>query len=133
MAAVKDGVLSIHRLRRVGDDPHSREITTIKIKLQEIMKGNYEYYMQKEIFEQPESVVNTMRGRVNFETQVCYGIERSLIYSFFAYTICLFRVTCYSFAFHNLGCYCFSILCLFRLSFLEASRTTFLKSKGAGA
>ena len=23
--------------------------------------------MQKEIFEQPESVVNTMRGRVNFE------------------------------------------------------------------
>jgi glucosamine--fructose-6-phosphate aminotransferase (isomerizing) len=25
--------------------------------------------MQKEIFEQPESVVNTMRGRVNFETE----------------------------------------------------------------
>jgi glucosamine--fructose-6-phosphate aminotransferase (isomerizing) len=25
--------------------------------------------MQKEIFEQPESVVNTMRGRLNFETQ----------------------------------------------------------------
>jgi glucosamine--fructose-6-phosphate aminotransferase (isomerizing) len=24
--------------------------------------------MQKEIFEQPESVMNTMRGRVNFET-----------------------------------------------------------------
>lgn len=24
--------------------------------------------MQKEIFEQPESVVNTMRGRVNFES-----------------------------------------------------------------
>lgn len=23
--------------------------------------------MQKEIFEQPESVVNTMRGRVNFD------------------------------------------------------------------
>lgn len=25
--------------------------------------------MQKEIFEQPESVVNTMRGRVNFDTE----------------------------------------------------------------
>jgi glutamine---fructose-6-phosphate transaminase (isomerizing) len=25
--------------------------------------------MQKEIFEQPESVVNTMRGRVNFASQ----------------------------------------------------------------
>lgn len=62
--------MSIHRLRRGGDDPHSREITTVKIQLQQIMKGNYDYFMQKEIFEQPESVVNTMRGRVNFETQV---------------------------------------------------------------
>ena len=29
--------------------------------------GNYDYFMQKEIFEQPESVMNTMRGRVKFE------------------------------------------------------------------
>jgi glucosamine--fructose-6-phosphate aminotransferase (isomerizing) len=28
------------------------------------MKGNYKYFMQKEIFEQPDSVVNTMRGRI---------------------------------------------------------------------
>nr|XP_022906446.1 glutamine--fructose-6-phosphate aminotransferase [isomerizing] 2-like isoform X4 [Onthophagus taurus] len=67
VAAVKDGALSIHRLRRSLDDPHSREITTLKIELQQIMKGNYSHFMQKEIFEQPESVVNTMRGRVNFE------------------------------------------------------------------
>lgn len=66
MAAVKDGALSIHRLRKTIDDPHAREITTLKMQLQEIMKGNYKYFMQKEIFEQPESVVNTMRGRVNF-------------------------------------------------------------------
>ncbi len=35
--------------------------------------------MQKEIFEQPESVVNTMRGRVNFETRtvVLGGIKVS--------------------------------------------------------
>ena len=33
--------------------------------------------MQKEIFEQPESVVNTMRGRVNFDknTVVLGGIK----------------------------------------------------------
>lgn len=30
--------------------------------------GSFNSFMQKEIFEQPESVVNTMRGRVNFET-----------------------------------------------------------------
>ena len=34
------------------------------------MKGNYEHFMLKEIMEQPESVVNTMRGRVNFDKQV---------------------------------------------------------------
>jgi len=32
------------------------------------MKGNFDHFMQKEIYEQPESVVNTMRGRVNFDT-----------------------------------------------------------------
>ncbi|XP_065348749.1 glutamine--fructose-6-phosphate aminotransferase [isomerizing] 2-like isoform X3 [Cloeon dipterum] len=69
VAAVKDGTLSIHRIRRNMDDPHAREITTIKMEIQQIMKGNYSFFMQKEIFEQPESVVNTMRGRVNFDTQ----------------------------------------------------------------
>lgn len=69
VAAVKDGLLSIHRLRRTQDDSHAREITTLKMEIQQIMKGNYRYFMQKEIFEQPESVVNTMRGRVNFEQE----------------------------------------------------------------
>ena len=32
-----------------------------------IILGNYSTFMQKEIFEQPESVVNTMRGRLNYE------------------------------------------------------------------
>lgn len=66
VAAVKEGTLSIHRLKKSLDDPHAREITTLKVEIQQIMKGNYDYFMQKEIFEQPESVVNTMRGRVNF-------------------------------------------------------------------
>ncbi|XP_022193332.1 glutamine--fructose-6-phosphate aminotransferase [isomerizing] 2 isoform X2 [Nilaparvata lugens] len=69
VAAVKEGMLSIHRLRRSMDDSHSREITTLKMEIQQIMKGNYSSFMQKEIFEQPESVINTMRGRVNFETE----------------------------------------------------------------
>ena len=33
-----------------------------------VLVGNYSSFMQKEIFEQPESTTNTMRGRVNFET-----------------------------------------------------------------
>ena len=36
--------------------------------------GSYEHFMLKEIMEQPESVVNTMRGRVNFDDLlVCLG------------------------------------------------------------
>ena len=34
------------------------------------MKGSYSSFMQKEIFEQPESVVNTMRGRINFDDEI---------------------------------------------------------------
>lgn len=77
VAAVRNGALSIHRLRKTLDDPHAREIITLKMEIQEIMKGNYKYFMQKEIFEQPESVVNTMRGRVNFKdkTLILGGIK----------------------------------------------------------
>lgn len=71
MASVgSEGVLSIHRLKRSLDDTHNREITTLKMEIQEIMKGSYSSFMQKEIFEQPESVVNTMRGRINFDNEV---------------------------------------------------------------
>lgn len=69
VAAIKDGALTIHRLSRSTNDPHAREIHTLKMELQQIMKGNYSHFMQKEIFEQPESVINTMRGRLNFETE----------------------------------------------------------------
>merc|ERR1711981_863210 len=73
VAAVKMGVLSIHRINRSkqgAPDQVSREITTLKMEIQQIMKGNYSTFMQKEIFEQTESVVNTMRGRVNFDEEV---------------------------------------------------------------
>nr|XP_033783005.1 glutamine--fructose-6-phosphate aminotransferase [isomerizing] 2 isoform X2 [Geotrypetes seraphini] len=68
IAAVADGKLSIHQIKRSVGDNSSRVIQTLQMELQQIMKGNFSAFMQKEIFEQPESVVNTMRGRVNFET-----------------------------------------------------------------
>nr|UEK51509.1 Gfat1-like protein [Parasacculina yatsui] len=65
-----DGKLSIHRLQRASmDESATREVHTLKMEIQQIMKGNYSTFMQKEIFEQPESVVNTMRGRINFENE----------------------------------------------------------------
>lgn len=79
VAAVnRNGKLTIHRLRNLSDNeptsPMSREVITLKMELQQIMKGNFPSFMQKEIFEQPESVTNTMRGRVNFdENRVILG------------------------------------------------------------
>ncbi|KAG5454535.1 Glutamine--fructose-6-phosphate aminotransferase [isomerizing] 2 [Clonorchis sinensis] len=69
IAAVSDGQLTIHRLDRRANDSTTREVVTLQLELQQIMKGNYDYFMQKEIFEQPESVMNTMRGRVNFDSR----------------------------------------------------------------
>jgi len=71
VASVVDGGLTLHRVKSTskGNDT-SRDINRLELELQQIMKGNFSSFMQKEIFEQPESVVNTMRGRVIFE-QVC--------------------------------------------------------------
>lgn len=70
VAAVVNGSLSIHRVKRgdASDEDYFREVQTVQMELQQIMKGNFSSFMQKEIFEQPESVVNTMRGRVQLET-----------------------------------------------------------------
>lgn len=68
VAFVEDGALSIHRIKRGGSKEdvtsQTREVQEINLELQQIMMGNYKTYMQKEIFEQTDSVVNTMRGRV---------------------------------------------------------------------
>lgn len=70
VAWINNGRLTIHRMNRKRESNSSpmREITTLKLEIQQIMKGNYNSFMQKEIFEQSESVVNTMRGRVDFST-----------------------------------------------------------------
>jgi len=75
IAHILDGELHIHRLRRREDTSQTasqaaatRNIETLELEIAAIMKGKYDTFMQKEIYEQPESVVNTMRGRVNFDT-----------------------------------------------------------------
>lgn len=69
IAHIAEGEFHIHRLRRDdGTASAIRAIETLEIELAAIMKGQFDHFMQKEIYEQPESVVNTMRGRVNFDT-----------------------------------------------------------------
>ncbi|CAB3405317.1 unnamed protein product [Caenorhabditis bovis] len=80
VALVEDGALTIHRISRHADNgEQKREVQLLEMELQEIMKGSYKTFMQKEIFEQPDSVVNTMRGRVLPSGQVVLGGIKSYL------------------------------------------------------
>lgn len=65
IAHIHEGSLNIHRIAKDDGTSNVRAIQTLELELQEIMKGKFDHFMQKEIFEQPESVVNTMRGRLD--------------------------------------------------------------------
>ncbi|KAK0877543.1 glutamine--fructose-6-phosphate transaminase (isomerizing) [Friedmanniomyces endolithicus] len=67
IAHIHEGQLNIHRLSKTDGMSNVRAIQTLEIERQEIMKGRFDHFMQKEIFEQPESVFNAMRGRLNVE------------------------------------------------------------------
>ena len=52
-----------------------RVLQTLEMEVNHIMKGGYNHFMQKEIHEQPESITETMRGRVKFvpsPNKVCF-------------------------------------------------------------
>lgn len=53
-------------LTNLGDAPlpQNRSVQLLSLKLEEIMKGGFDYFMEKEIFEQPDSVAQTLSGRV---------------------------------------------------------------------
>jgi len=69
IAHIHEGSLNIHRIKKTEGTSNVRAIQTIEMELQEIMKGKFDHFMQKEIFEQPESVINTMRGRLDVENR----------------------------------------------------------------
>ncbi|CAK7275408.1 glutamine--fructose-6-phosphate transaminase (isomerizing) [Sporothrix epigloea] len=80
IAHIHEGSLNIHRLKKADGSSNVRTIQTLELELQEIMKGKFDHFMQKEIFEQPESVVNTMRGRLDVDNKkVTLGGLRSYI------------------------------------------------------
>ncbi|PVV01339.1 hypothetical protein BB560_004244 [Smittium megazygosporum] len=64
------GDLRIHHFQREEGMSSIRSIKTLEMELAEIMKGSFPHFMLKEIYEQPESVFNTLRGRVDFKNNV---------------------------------------------------------------
>ncbi len=55
-------------IKNIDDEIILHELEEITFDLEQIEKGGYEHFMLKEINEQPESIMDTMRGRIIKET-----------------------------------------------------------------
>ena len=62
IAIIKDNKLTIKNIEDVEMKPY---VQTVDIELEAIEKGGYDHFMLKEIFEQPKSVGDCLRGRLN--------------------------------------------------------------------
>lgn len=65
IALIRDGKLTIRTVQDVLSTPY---IQKLELSLESIEKGGYEHFMLKEIFEQPNSIKDSLRGRVNSES-----------------------------------------------------------------
>ncbi len=54
-------------LKTISNDPVEPEIKKLDIDIASIEKGGYDHFMLKEIFEQPQSIKDTFRGRVSLD------------------------------------------------------------------
>lgn len=64
IAVIKRDGLKIKNIEDVDSNPY---IQTIDLELEAIEKGGFDHFMLKEIFEQPKSIADAMRGRLNAE------------------------------------------------------------------
>lgn len=69
VAVIKNGQLTLTDLE---NNIHDTYIKELDIELAAIEKGNYEHYMLKEIFEQPTTIFDCMRGRLLIEDKKVY-------------------------------------------------------------
>jgi len=70
---LEDGNIAVLRLGEelkvvsILNEEQALEVKTVDIDLGQIEKGGFPHFMLKEIFEQPDCLTNSMRGRVNVE------------------------------------------------------------------
>jgi glutamine---fructose-6-phosphate transaminase (isomerizing) len=72
---LKDGeIVKIHKdkmleIISLNNSPKTPFIQELEMTLESIERGGFDSFMLKEIFEQPKSVIDTLRGRINPETK----------------------------------------------------------------
>lgn len=94
---LEDGEMAIVRLgrevrvRKIQDDIHvtNPEIQELELNLEQIEKGGYDHFMLKEIFEQPNAVRDTLRGRLQAEQGV---VKMSSIDDYLEKFVCADRI-----------------------------------------
>jgi glutamine---fructose-6-phosphate transaminase (isomerizing) len=62
VAYIKDGQLTVKTIENQVKTPYIHEL---EMKLEQLEKGGYEHFMLKEIYEQPRSIWDSMRGRID--------------------------------------------------------------------
>ncbi|MBP6532558.1 MAG: glutamine--fructose-6-phosphate transaminase (isomerizing) [Bacteroidia bacterium] len=62
VAYIKDGKLTVKTIENQVKTPYIHEL---ELKLEQLEKGGYEHFMLKEIYEQPRSIWDSMRGRID--------------------------------------------------------------------
>ena len=62
VAFIRDGQLTVKTIDNQVKSPYIHEL---EIKLEQLEKGGYEHFMLKEIYEQPRSIWDSMRGRID--------------------------------------------------------------------
>ena len=55
------------KIHTISNDVITPEVHALEIELESIEKGGYEHFMLKEIFEQPQSIRDSIRGRINLQ------------------------------------------------------------------
>lgn len=61
-----------HVIRNTANELQTPDIQRVEMEVEALEKGGYEHFMLKEIFEQPKSIADTMRGRINPETNTVW-------------------------------------------------------------
>ena len=64
IVVIRDGQMDIRSREDVSQTPY---IQHLEMELDSIEKGGYEHFMLKEIFEQPRSIMDSMRGRLELD------------------------------------------------------------------
>jgi glutamine---fructose-6-phosphate transaminase (isomerizing) len=62
IAVIRDGNLQVKTIENIETSPY---INQLELELEAIEKGGYEHFMLKEIFEQPKSIADCLRGRLD--------------------------------------------------------------------